>query len=189
MIADNNQTLTEFQKQFQKSFTSFCHHLPLVVSFGVDNSSVVLIEDNPITKERRILLTHTFDYSESVKKNIFDIKQKLIEFFPKFEFVQTVERSLTPEEILEADADPVELLEEKHIDYERTWYRIEKVLLLQDKVVVRNLTTNKCHVRKARCPVSVLIRNVRFNLAPSEQGLHFFKKTDFLKEVEEKLEA
>jgi len=161
----------------------------MVVSFGIDNSNVVLIEDNPMTKERRILLTHPFNYTESVKKNIFDIKQKLVEFFPKFEFVEAVERNLTPEEILEADADLVALLEETHTDYKRTWYRVEKVLLLQDKVVVRNMTTNKCHVRKARCPVSVLIRNIRFNLPASEQGDYFFRKSDFLKDVQEKLEA
>jgi len=188
MITENGLDLKSFQKQFNKSFTSFCHHLPIVVTFGVSDTQVVIVDEHPFTKEKRIILTYNFNYVESVKKNIFNIKQELKAFFPTFTFVNAVEKEYSPEEILESDEDPVVLLDEKRYSFQPTVYRIEKVLLLQDKLVVRDMNTNVAYLMKARCPVSVLVRNIRFSVPENEKGVYFFKKVDTLKPVEEKNE-
>ena len=188
MITENGLDLKSFQTQFNKSFVSFCHHLPIVVTFGVNDTQVVIVEEHPFSKEKRIILTYTFNYVESVKKNIYNIKQQLKDYFPTFTFVNAVEKEYSPEEILESDQDPLTMLDEKQYNFEPTEYRIEKVLLLQDKLVVRDMNTNTAYLMKARCPVSVLVRNIRFSIPDSEKGIYFFKKVDILKVVDEKNE-
>ena len=73
-----NQNTKKWISDFKKKFVNFCEKSPLLLSYELTDTSVLLFEQT-YTTERNLMYTHHFDFNESIQLNISKIKDWLLE--------------------------------------------------------------------------------------------------------------
>lgn len=186
LLDELNIDPTEFKKLFEKKFQNFCKKAPILVSYAITDSFVTIYGYNDV-KESKKLFGYPFDFTKSVKENIKDIKDILVQkHYPVMVQVDTnalplsakertelVEKGMTVEDALAAT---------NVVSSHREW-RIEKVIVLRDELFVRNMYQNRLFRYKMKVPVTIFLKKVRTNFTPEESWEYFTNKSVRLNEV------
>jgi len=172
----------KFLKDFEKSFSNFCKKVPLLLTYAINDSGILIYSKNIQ------IMNYTFDFSQDIKNNINNIKQILIKnFYPIMTQVKTIEKDISATELSKLVSSNKISIDEaanyKEKIKEKTDWRIEKVIMNKDELFVRNLSLDKIFRFKLNMPVSFFLRNVREKYSQEEAFEIFDKKKDFLNEI------
>jgi len=179
LLENENIDVQEFIRTFNKKFKNFCEKAPIVMTYRTTPSSVFVSEMK--TKE---IKQFDFDFSVSVKQNIKIIKDWLFKNkYPRMIQIIEEEMSLTEEELEEklnqGIMDDQILLQKKKKTYHITWV-IEKVIILRDEFIIRNLQDNNLYVFKMNSmPCTLFLKKVREKL-DEFQAYDLFEKKSIL---------
>lgn len=186
----NKETISteEFIAEFNKRFTSFAGKAPMLISFFVTPDGVRIYEGDSGSPDCKVALYKLFDYSKSVKENIKDIKDYLLEHhYPKFSTIVTEKRELTQDdvrELMDKGLSASEILEVNVKEVSRkVTYRVEKVIIMRDELFLRNLETGRCYRYKMKTPVSIFLRTYREAKDKDTVFPLFAAKSIFLNEI------
>jgi len=167
IVHKKNIDVHQFKKVFTKKFTNFCSKLPILISFILQPSGVILYkhfdENDPENKER--LFYFEYDYEMDVRKNIYLIKKKLLPYLPLM--IQKVREEVRApaeeinQKISEGTLGLVDVTGEGFWkETERTW-RIEKALIERDELFVRNLYDNYLYRFKMKMPITSFLSKLQ----------------------------
>lgn len=179
-----------FENEFTKRFTSFSHKAPILISFTTTPYGVNIYEekdwDHP--NEGNLIYSYEFNFNKSVKENIKDIKDYLLEnIYPIiYEFV-TCEEDYTAEELNElvssGDINFDDVDSAKKIKEETIPWRIEKIIIVRDEIFIRNLESNRCFRYKMRMPVTIFLKKMREDKNSDKIFDLFLRKSIMLNEI------
>lgn len=181
----------EFRKVFEQKFTNFCKKSPLLLSYVASDEGVFIYVHNNAydPDEKTLALRYVFDFTKSVKENIFNIRLRLVkEWYPLMEQRTYEDHHYNPTElnamvergeITLNDIGPGGL----KVPMTVTW-RIERVLVLKDELFVRNITTGELFHYRTRMPVSILLRKL-LPMTPLKRWELFREKAVFIRQMEE----
>lgn len=183
-----------FIQTFKKKFSNFCKKSPLLLTYIITEHSVKIYEYNKFedlmshdTSKYTYLLEYSFDFTKEVKENIADIKQALLYLYPIIKQELNVKENLTAKErndLVESGKMSIdEAAEAKRDTVETTSYRIEKVIIERDEVIMTNLSNNEVYRYKIKIPVSIFMKKIRFQIPPTEQFTYFKSKSDFIGKI------
>lgn len=169
MIVDK-KNIELFLYSFKKSFKSFCQKLPLFLKAPIITDKEVILykfsydPDQKKYNEEKIL-NYELDFTQNIKTNIYRIKQILIEkYFPMMKEIKEIEIEASTEEISELLRDSkITLKEVTYTGYRKKQivnWRIEKIITLQDELVVRNMNTNDVFVFKLKMPSTAALSKI-----------------------------
>lgn len=179
-----NEELKNFVEIFNKKFSNFCQKAPILLSFNTSPTGS-LIKDETTGKS----LSYVFDFSLSVKENIFIIKEWLLkECYPIMIEEYEIKEEYTPDELREMDENNINIdsliMQGKHIKVSNL-YRIEKVIVIMDHIFVRDLQTDKLTMWKMNMPVSIFLKSMRQKWNQQYAWQVFKDKAVFVKNMEE----
>jgi hypothetical protein len=142
MILDSeNLDLQEFFKTFNKRFESFCQNLPILLSYRVVQPlHVEMLFEN-------IEHIHNFNFNISPEDNIGEILKEIRKYFPV----------IIKEEIKKTEVDQYEVIryvrkegmsfkeayEKASQSVQRERFRIERVIVMKDNFLIKNLDTDE----------------------------------------------
>jgi hypothetical protein len=190
MVIDQNEINTEeFFEEFKKRFKNFCNRVPLFIHpYYTPNKVIIYSYKNLRDSEKTKLFEYEFDYSIDVKENIFEIKKILQEnYYPIMKQVYEEEKIYSAEKLNHLVAenkisvDDITpkggVLETREI----TW-RIEKVLLDEDGILLRDVDEDKLYRSHIRMPVTSFLKTILTEIYdPFERWLLFERKMRDLK--------
>lgn len=180
----------EFFDLFQKRFSSFSEKCPLFLRFTILDSEVLVydLSRNPENKP----FSFPFDFSVSEKVNIKRIKDYLVEnCYPVFSVY--VEKTRAP-----SSFEIQDLMVNKRVSFKEAstmlidestekQYRVEKVFNQDNRISVRDLTTNESALYQLTIPVTFFMQNVFTD--PVKTGEIFINKAKYLHKMIDKQEA
>ena len=183
MIIEKNKVDVEsFITVFTKKFQNFCTRIPLYVSYDVTPSGVTIYEYKDNAERKEAILQYDFDFTKSVKENIFQIRQKLMENnYP-------VMMEVGKEEVIYSSEDLNDLISSGKISIndvtekggvvydKKTPWRIEKVIVQRDQLFVRNLSTNEVKRFKLKIPSTLFINRILNEISDMSERFNFFKE-------------
>jgi hypothetical protein len=176
----------EFHKEFNKRFTSFAHKAPIPMSFMLTPNGVSIYM-NESEENKNLLFSSKFDFSKTVKENIKDIKDILLEkFYPQFQITKKEYVEYSAEELNEfatSGKDPMSYLDAKKEVISKEVWRIEKIITMRDELFIRNLNENRCYRYKLRSPVTIFLRQYREATNKEALFTTFLNKSIFLNEI------
>lgn len=152
----------EFIQDFMKKMKSVLLRVPI-------KAEVRLIEPKVIISvlSRKDDLEYELDYTLPVKKNIFNIRKDLMDkTFPTFIVETFKEVPYSPDEqekLIHEEGYSVETaLSAKKKIVSRVRFKIDKVIIDHDKMIVLELDTGKRFLFKLkRYPISIFLKNLR----------------------------
>jgi hypothetical protein len=183
----------EFLSEFDKRFKNFCKKAPLYLYPIITPFAVTVhLKENDEDKDPKVLFEYVFDYSISVKRNIHNIKMKLVE-----EFYPVMIESF--EEEVEVPAEELnKMIENKEIEIsdikgrgfvrkKEVGWRIERIIIYRDEAFVRNLEIDKIYKFKLKMPVTKFLRKIK-NSKDLRDSWSLFQDKIIPSETEEKTE-
>lgn len=175
--------LNSYKAEFEKKFVNFGEKAPIMLSYFMDDLGVTVVCENSGIK-----YFYEWDVTIPVKVFIHNIKQVLsANHYPRLCRKVEITRPPTEDEIAEmiASGTPVDSLPETvtHVDTET--YRIDKVLALQDTVILVNEATKEQYSYSYEGSIYFL-RNYRSGVYSSlfEAGDEFFKKAKLIAKLD-----
>lgn len=179
LIKDSELSSDNFKKVFEKKFITFCEYLPLYMENVIlpDRITIYAI----FKSIRKKLFTAHFDFEKSVKQNIHEIHEVLLQFFPTIIKTEIQEKKLNPKELNEMVLSGKLSLEEApnytEINSVATMWRIEKIYPKKDEIRIRNLTEGQAYSYHINMPSSTFIKNLHDDvLSKEDAGELFFRK-------------
>ena len=151
----------KFNREFNKRFANFCMKAPLSLSYALSGDKLKLYKE----PDDSLLLEFPFDYSKSVKENIFRIRESLVQFhYPRF--IISKQTEVQPDtgtlaskyESGEISVD--ELLNYKEFKVTETEYIIERVIYMRDELFIRNESTDTLERYKMKMPVTYFLKGL-----------------------------
>jgi len=186
----NNIDSVSYKKIFTKKFENFCNKIATLVSVTTSETGVTVKHENSGKIYR-----YDWDFDTPVKMFIKKIHDDLINHLPIIFKVVKEELSLTEEEkeaALEAQASAVECGLEPEAIPEKYWhtventpYRIEKVIVMKDIFIIRNLDTEQLfryHMNKSCIHFLANYRKGKYD-TPQAAGNVFFETSELLGEI------
>jgi len=178
---------SDYKKIFIKKFENFSHKIATLISVTTSDKGVIITHENSGK-----VYEYEWDYNLPVKSFIKDIHDDLLEHLPVIARVKTSERPLTEDEkrnYLEVQANALELGQEP-VDVPETiketvqlgLYRIEKVIVMKDIFIIRDLDTDELqryHMEKSCVHFLSNYRKGRFD-SIADAGAKFFETSKFL---------
>ena len=132
-------------------------------------------------------LTYKIDYSLPVKKNIFYVKNLLLEYFPVFKYVEMKERKATAEETEEMINNGMSVdqaLTQTIKTKKELTYRIQRILIDKDEIFIycKELDREFRYKMKSRLPLSLFLTKIKNKEYEDlyELGNIFFDNSIFL---------
>ena len=184
LINKSENTITDFLELFKKKFSNFCVKSPCLLSFDCNMEKVIVKEDH--LKET---FDFRFDHSKTVKENINDIRNYLMEhWYPVMIQEKKEYLDYTPEEMEVLIDESNSTLEQisfakKEIVTIFHW-RIERIIIKKNELFVRNLETGKqyrYYLEKISAPV--FLRKMFSDWTPTYTYRMFEQKSKFLNEI------
>jgi len=194
MIASKIDT-SLFIQTFKKKFSNFCKKSPLLLTYIITDQSVKVYEYNKFedlmshdTSKYDYILEYSFDFIKDVKENIADIKQALLPLYPVIYQELVIKENLSAKErndLVELGKMSVdEAAEAKRDRLETISYRIEKVIIERDEIIIVNLAdSEEVHRYKIKIPVSIFMKKIRFQIPSEEQFIYFKSKSEFIGKI------
>lgn len=172
-----------YKETFIKKFTNFAEKAPIVISYATDDIGVTVVHENSGKK-----YFYPWDYALPIKTFIHDIKRDLIaNHYPRLIRTVIVERPLTVEEQADSIANGTKLEDVSNTITETVTehYRIDKVLILKDEVVLVNEETLQQFTYKMKTSAFSYLRNYRTGKFSDieEASRVFFKDSTLLNEL------
>ncbi len=173
----------EYIKQFRKRFTNFCEKMPILVSFVTTNSGVQVIDETT-----NKVYDFDWDFSIPVKTFIYGIKNIFTE--QCYPIIEKVEKTIQPiskeRQIKLAETGiPFEKIPTSEEIETSTKYLIDKVLVVKDIFIIKNLESNKMFRYKMNKSSVFFLKKLRSGeLNQVEAGKYFFDNSSFLNEIE-----
>ena len=168
MVIDTKEIqVSEFNQEFKKRFSNFCNRIPLFIFPLFAPTKIILYSyKNLGESEKEKLFEYEFDFSMDVKENIFEIKKILQNnYYPTMiqksekEVLYDVEKLnylISEGQITVDDITPnggvLETTEVK--------WRIEKIILDDDSMLIRNLNENNLYKIHLKMPVTTFLKNI-----------------------------
>lgn len=191
ILNDLNVDVDEFQREFEKKFTNFCKKSPIFLSYILTENYVdVYVHPDPNSPEhKKLAVKHEFDYSLSVKENIFEVRKKLVrDYYPLILTFDEIEEKNSPEE-LNAMVERGEITVDDIVPgaFRKTievWWRIERVLIMKDELFIRDMRTGYVYQYRIKMPVSIFLRRI-YEKSYKERGELFASKSVFIRKIDE----
>lgn len=194
MIYDDVQHITaeDFRREFNKKFANFCKKSPLILSYLVAGDvevHIFLHSDSNDLSSKSLILTHRFNFSKSVKGNIFDIRKELVRnWYPLMEQLSYRDVSYSPQELnamvergeISIDDVSSNMFREPYI----VTHRVEKSIVTDNKLLVRNLDTKALHQYRLKMPVATFVRRIN-NMTYRERWELFEQKAVYERTIDE----
>lgn len=186
------ESAQDFRVEFTKKFSNFCKKSPLILSYIVagDAEVSVFVHNNAQDlSQKSLALTYRFDFSLSVKENIFEIRKDLVKnWYPIMEQVTYREKSYSPQELNamvergEIDIDDVSsnMFREPYT----VSHRVEKSVIVDNTLLVRNLDTKELHQYRLRMPVATFVRRIN-DMTYKERWELFEQKSRYERTIQE----
>ena len=178
IIQETNKWLAEFKKKF----INFCEKAPIILSFNLSPTEVILFEQKYNSENTNLLYTFQFDYSKNVQSNIAEIKKWLLENkYPIMIKQETLDKRFTSDEmqiLIDKQIGLDDILKQRKIIKE-TKMRIEKLIIKRNEFHIRNLETNELNFYYLDIP-SVLFLTKLSTMKPVDAWEMFNKKAKLL---------
>lgn len=169
----------EYIDLFKKKMSSFLKKSPCQFSMVITPISVIFKE-----KKTSDVLSFNFDITIDLKDFIHQIYSIFLEkYYPVMKDVNKQSIDYSMEEIQEMidkgmDVDSALLIKKEIV--EEKFYRIERIVMLKDRLFVRDLQTNKRYLYEIKNPpLSFFLNNIR-NKWSSEYSYTVFKERAIL---------
>jgi hypothetical protein len=185
LLEKNKLDVKKFLLSFDKRFGNFCEKAPLFLSYDLNDEGVTIYkyleDDNGEDSKKEKLFTYSFNFNQSDKQNIYEIKQLLFKFYP----------IMIEEKIIEVDATPAELnilIQNKEITTEDitekgyykkinyTWV-IDKVIYQYDNIFIRGIENKTRYNYKMKVPVIPFLKKFLEGEDPKEIFNYFHEKS------------
>ncbi len=185
MVIEKNEVDPQiFFEEFKKRFTNFCNRIPLFIHpYFAPNKVIIYSYKNLGSKDKEKLFEFEFDYSKDVKENIYEIRKTLSEeYYPLMTQVKEVEKEYSPEVLNQMISEGKASLDNvtpsgKLLETEITKWRIEKVVIGDDTILLRNLNDNKVYIAHLRMPVTTFLKTILGDVTdPYERWALFERK-------------
>ncbi len=177
-----------FLDEFEKRFHNFCSKAPLFTDYPIiTEKGVTLYQYVGNDYKKKKLFDFNFDFTKDVKSNIYDIRQKLInEYYPTMIQVVEYEQKFTTEELNYMVSSGDVAFEDITpnggvIETKETTWRIEKVIMQEDKLIIRNLTTNKTKRFRLKIPCTYFLKRILNEIInPYDRWKYFDNKSKLI---------
>ena len=185
MIVDQNEINTEeFSEEFKKRFKNFCNRIPLFIHpYYTPNKIIIYSYKNLGSSEKVKLFEYDFDFSLDVKENIFEIKKILQKnHYPIMKQIHEEEKIYNAEKLNHLVAEnkiSIDDITSKGgvLETKEIVWRIEKVLLDKDEVLLRDLNEDKLYKARLRMPVTSFLKTILIEIYdPYERWMLFERK-------------
>jgi len=179
IVAQDDFDKNSFLESFKKRFVSFCDKSPLFLRFKfLDNGVLIYDYSKEADVEPKFF---EFDYSLDDKNNIKKIKDFLVEnWYPVITISKNNYRRLSAIEIQEKMSKEGLTFDEASEltinDKQFFTFRVEKVINMDNNIVVRDMKTKYLYLYKAQIPVSTIIGEIFTDINLAQ--FHFAKKCD-----------
>lgn len=148
-----------FVRNFTKSFKNFCKKAPLLLSFVVVGDKVIIKNSN-----NELIKEFSLSFFEDPSFTIAEIKDFLLDnWYPVLFEVQKEEFTLSVEEIsdlIKAGVSIDEALLRKKVKETIIRWRIEKINLGKNRLLIRNLETKELFLYKLTIPVTYFLTKI-----------------------------
>lgn len=180
---------TKFKGIFAKKFKNFCSKLPILISYQMLPNGVVVYEHSEENEEEKSKIIHyTFDYSDTIERNIYNIKKILYPYLPTMiQHIQTEIEATTEETNEKVSQHEITLDDVTHKGYmqkERVVWQIEKVIVNRDELFIRNLSNKELRRYKLKYPVVTFLKRLRKGEFNEEIAWQFFSERAVLKPLD-----
>lgn len=184
IVNQNGIDEKEFLGEFKKRFENFCNRVPLFLKPYFTENKVILYNYKSLKEmEKEKLFEYEFNYGKDVKENIYEIRKQLSQnYYPIMSQIKEEETHYEPEVLNKmisegnASLDDVTpsggLLKTQKIDW-----RIEKVVIGDDTILLRNLKDNRVYMAHLRMPVTTFLKTILSEVTdPFERWTLFERK-------------
>jgi len=190
IVNDEKIDVRIFLDEFEKRFKNFCSKSPLFLHNPIiTDKGVTLYHYVGKDYKKKKLFDFNFDFTKDVKSNIYDIRQKLInEHYPIMIQVVKYEQKFTTEELncmvsrgdisLKDITPSGGIIQEKEVKW-----RIEKVIMKVDELIIRNLVTNEIKRFKLKIPCTYFLKKILNDITdPRNRWKYFDNKSKLVSE-------
>lgn len=188
MLNSINSFSKDFKKLFKIKFNNFLKTFPLFISYYIVDSYIEIKKESD---KENVLLRYKFDFSKDVKTNIYNIRQKLLQHCPVMKQIELRKEDFSDKELnnllYNGTIDIYDIDDKKLIKQEVFW-RIEKVIPIRDRCLIRNLFTNILHnYNFVKMPCIVFLKDLLQGKYSEEESANiFFEKTILYNIIKEK---
>lgn len=177
-----------YKETFVKKFTNFAEKAPIVISYATDDIGVTVVHENSGKK-----YFYPWDYSVPVKTFIHDIKRDLVaNHYPRLVRTVEVTKHLTIEEQADyiAKGSKLEDLPDSITTTITEHYRIDKILVMKDELVLVNEKTLQQYTYRMKSSAFAYLRNYRTGrLGDLEEASKvFFENATLVEELNKAVE-
>jgi len=184
MLIEKNVIREEdFKKEFIKKFDNFCRKRPVLINYSLSNKDLYLDIDF-----KTYIKIFEIDYTQDVKEFIKEIDDWLkFNAYPKMNQVSEIIKDITDEEVkdLLGSEDLEKKLFQKTKEVKTIVWRIEKIILSNDILFVRNLETDEFYRYKLeKIMLSSFLKNLKKKWTPEEAWNKFMDFAVLLNEID-----
>lgn len=171
MLVDNNSIDTRrFREEFSRRFKNFCNKAPLLLSFTIyDNGANIYMYKGKSTSqsnqdyESERIYDYAFQYDQSVKQNIANIKNFLREnYYPIMQQTMLNEYDYSASElnrmVEKGEIGISEIGEIKKTAEKTKLYRIDKIISERDEIFITDLDTDELYQYQMKSPVFLFVK-------------------------------
>jgi hypothetical protein len=144
MLLNDNMYIENYVESFKRKFKNFCNKSPIYIRYIIDYDEypfLIKVNIPDINKYNTFML----DTNKDVKVLIHEIKLWLLQFYPTFMNVEQRYTRLANGKLLK-NPDIV--------------FRVERIILSLDRLIIRNLNNNKAYMYQFNMPVSSFVKNI-----------------------------
>jgi len=184
--------MENYIKGIKKSLKGLLKRAPMLIEFVMEEGSISI---NEVLENGKLkfLFNYDINYNLDIKESIHQIKTSLLEFYPIIIDKEVKEESYSAMELNHLIEIGEISIEDNLEDYKKivtsiVEWRIEKIIVMKDEVIIRSLDTDTLYRYKMNIPVTVFLRNFRDCNDDDRQERYYkiFKnKADLIEEVYE----
>jgi hypothetical protein len=190
IVNDEKIDVKIFLDEFEKRFKNFCSKAPLFLHNPIiTEKGVALYHYVGENYQKKKLFDFNFDFTKDVKSNIYDIRQQLIQkYYPTMVQIIKYEQKFTTEELNYMVSSGDIAFEDITpnggvIETKETKWRIEKVIMKADEIIVRNLETNKTKRFRLKIPCTFFLKKILNEIKdPYDRWKYFDNKSRLISE-------
>ena len=168
LIEESRINLENFLAVFGQKFKNFCSKSPVLLSYNINPYAVNIYLNSTYDKDsdKKAILEYPFNYDRPVKENIKEIKDFLMEkYYPIL--TQTLyekEIKYSADElnnmVREGKISTDDILDGKLENLKEIKWMIERVIVVRDEIIVRNLQSKKTYLCKLKIPVTFFFKRL-----------------------------
>ena len=168
--------------EFKTKFINFCEKAPIKIDCIIKTNEI-----DVINTQNKNTYSFKWDFTLPVKEFIHAIKSVLVEHeYPRFIYMENQKVPITLDERVELiasgksnDEIPLEKIVTKKKEY-----LIDKVIVIQDTFIIKDLETEKMYLHKIKKSSVFFLKNLRSGkLTLEEAGRYFFNHSIMSKEL------